>query len=132
MRLRRSGDPLIEGEARGAGDRRPGIAVGRMQPFAAEIDATAERGRQRPGAAADTLARFENEERDAGLGQAPSGGDPGRAGAHHDDIDLACHPLLARRASARSHRGTGTALATAASKPLARDDFSRELRAGIG
>ena len=79
---------VIKLEAVLLGQRRENVAVGRMQPLAAEVE------RQpvlfdRPGAPAGALARLQHQHRDAGrLGQSPPRGDPGGAGADHRDIDL--------------------------------------------
>jgi hypothetical protein len=42
----------------------------------------------RPGAPAGALARLQQQHRNAGLDEAPPGGDPSGAGADHRDIDF--------------------------------------------
>jgi len=70
------------------GDAGEHIAVGRMQPLAAEIERAAVFV-DRPSAPAGALARLEDDNGNAlRLGQPPPGGDPRRAGADDRDIDF--------------------------------------------
>jgi hypothetical protein len=90
--------PPVDREAEPFGERRQHVAVGRMQPLAAEIRRIAA-GFDGPGAAAGALAPLQDEDRDpARLNEPARRRDAGRAGADHRDIDLGCqagHAALA-------------------------------------
>ena len=68
-----------------ARDLRQRIAIGGMQPAAAEVERVTA-GLMRPGAAAEPVARFEQQARHAGIGELARRADTGRAAADHDDF----------------------------------------------
>jgi hypothetical protein len=104
-RLRRRARPrrrrAIDRPALRLGDRRPRIALGRMQPAATEINRKAAR-LDRPGAAAEPVARFEDERLDAGVAEPPRRADPRRPAADHRNLDA-----VVRHARSRSDRTIG-------------------------
>lgn len=69
------------------GQRRDRVAVGRMEPFAAEIAGNSV-DEPSPGAPADALARLQQRERRGRRRQPAPRPDAGGAGADHRDIDL--------------------------------------------
>ena len=66
-------------------DLRQRIAIRRMQPAATEVERIAA-DLVRPGAAAEPVARFEQQARHAGIGELARRADAGRAAADHDDF----------------------------------------------
>ena len=91
-RLRRRARPrrrrTVDRTALRRGDRRPRIALGRMQPAATEINGKAARF-DRPGAAAEPVARLEDQRLDAGVAEPPRCADPRRPAADHRNLDVA-------------------------------------------
>ena len=65
-----------------------GISVGRVQPGAADVERNAEMLIAGPGAAADTVHRFDQLEGKAGRTQGLGGGKSRRAGADDHDVNV--------------------------------------------
>ena len=79
---------MVERPAGGLRLGKVGIAVGRMQPGAANVEGHAEMLVAGPGAAADAAHGFEQLEGKAGGAQGPGGGKARRTGADDDDINV--------------------------------------------
>ncbi len=77
---------LVDGATLRFGNLDPGVAVGGVQPAAAEIDGVAVAIVDAIGASAEPRPRFDDKAIGGGLRQAPPGGNAGRAAA--DDGDL--------------------------------------------
>jgi hypothetical protein len=71
------------------GDLAPRVAIGRMEPAAAEIDGEAGAAGDRPGAAADTIARLDEQDIDTGIMQGAGGAYAGSPGADDHHLDIA-------------------------------------------
>src|SRR6476646_9914179 len=76
------------------GNLTPGIAIGRMQPAAAEIDRTSRIVANRPGASAEALARFDQQTTDTGVLQSPARGHTGRATPDNHHLGIAIRHVL--------------------------------------
>ena len=74
------------------GDRVPGIAVGRMQPAAAEIECCA----GRPSPSAEPRPRLDDQAVDARVGEPPARRDSGRAAADDHHLGIAAGHALFR------------------------------------
>ena len=68
---------LVDDAALALGDRHPGVTVGGMQPAAAEIERAAVRTAHRPGAAAETVARLDQQAFYVGVVQSAGRADAG-------------------------------------------------------
>ncbi len=86
-----------------------------MQPMRAEIDGMPLEGHGH-GAPADAVARFEDRDRKPGREEPPRGGDAGRPGAGHDDVDVARGRHEARSRDRLHEVYEVTSLAVAGSK----------------
>jgi hypothetical protein len=80
---------VIDGMAGALGDLAPRVAVGRMEPAAAEIDGEAGAAGDRPGAATDAIARLDEEDIDARRMQGAGSTDAGGTGADDHHLDIA-------------------------------------------
>lgn len=79
---------MVKRPAGGLRLRKIGIAVSRVQPGAADIERNAEMLIAGPGAAADTVHRFEQLEGKAGRTQGLGGGKSRRTGADDHDVNV--------------------------------------------
>ena len=82
---RRAGLVDLEIQLFGDGDER--ILVGRMQPAAADVEGDFGRRHDGVAAAADAVARFQHDDREAGIFQRARRAEAGGAGADDGDID---------------------------------------------
>ena len=78
---------LVDFEIQVFGDADEPVLIGRMQPAAAEVEGDIRCGHDGMGAAAEPVARFENDDREAGMLQRMRGTEAGGAGADDGDID---------------------------------------------
>src|SRR5262249_42419380 len=69
----------------------PGIAVGGMQPAAAEVDRKCRAFAGRPGPPAQARPRLDHETVDTGIHEPPAGGDPGCTAADNHHFGIAGH-----------------------------------------
>ena len=83
--------PLDDLELMLAGKPGQRVAVGRMQPFAAEIDRHPCGGCDGDGTPADALARLEHDDAEPALDEAPRRGDASGAGADDGNVAVAAH-----------------------------------------
>ncbi len=97
----------VDLQAQLARDRGPGIAVGGMQPAAAQIGGTA-RECHGPGSAADPVARLEHLHAGTAAEQAPGRGHAGSTGADDDDVGLGGQRSRLRRPWAAPRRAAGS------------------------
>ena len=67
------------------------IAIGGMQPAAAEVQSRPRRVAHGPCPAAEPRARFNNETIDGGVAELPRGGNSGRAATDNYDLDIAAY-----------------------------------------
>ncbi len=79
---------MVQRPARGLSLGKVGIAVGGMQPGTADVEGHAEMPFAGPGAAADTVHRFEQLEGKAGRPKRLCRGKSRRAGANDHDINV--------------------------------------------
>src|SRR5258705_8653080 len=68
-----------------------------MQPAAAEVEGDIGRGHDGVGAAADAVARFQHDGREAGIFQRPRGAEAGGARTDNGDIDFGGEGHVDRR-----------------------------------
>src|SRR5262249_9644406 len=83
------GRPIDHGEARLGRDLCQLVAVGRVEPFAAEIERKAAPALDGPGPAADAVARLDQENAHPALEKPPRCRDAGGAGADDDAVETA-------------------------------------------
>ena len=95
---------LIDEPALRLDDRGPWIAVGGMQPAAAEIKRIAGIVMDRPGPAAEPRPRLDHQTVDCGLRQPPSRGNTRRAAADDGNIGIAFHHESAQNPERRFRR----------------------------
>ena len=79
---------LVDFEMQPFGDRDERIFVGRMQPAAAEVEGDVGAGLDGVAAPADAVARFQHDNREAGVCQRVRGAEAGGARADDGDIDF--------------------------------------------
>ena len=79
---------LVDDEAELSGNADECIPVGGMQPAAAEIEGDVGGGLHGVGAAAEPVAGFQHEDREAGSLQRAGGAEAGGAGADDRDVDV--------------------------------------------
>ena len=80
---------LVDCQAKFLGNGDPRIAIGRVQPAAAQIERKAGLIDHGPGPAAEPRSRFDQETIDRGRAKPPGRGNAGGAAADHHDLDIA-------------------------------------------